>query len=83
MGTIDYSVWIEASPEDVWSVYVDPMRIPEWQSGSPLIERVDRSGDQVGSAYVSRRKASRGSDPQPSGGPERTRPVKLLIESSY
>jgi uncharacterized protein YndB with AHSA1/START domain len=35
MGTIDYSVWIQASPEDVWWIYIDPIRIPEWQTGSP------------------------------------------------
>jgi uncharacterized protein YndB with AHSA1/START domain len=56
MGTIDYSVWIEAPPEDVWKVYVDPMRIPEWQTGSPVIEQVHGSGDRVGSTYVSRRR---------------------------
>jgi hypothetical protein len=39
MGTIDYSAWIEASPEGVWSIYVDPISIPEWQTGSPVIER--------------------------------------------
>ena len=56
MGTTDYSVWIEASPEDTWGIYVDPMRIPEWQTGSPVIEHVHGSGDQVGTTYVSRRR---------------------------
>ena len=56
MGTTDYSVWIEASPEDIWGIYVDPMRIPEWQTGSPVIEHVHGSGDQVGTTYVSRRR---------------------------
>jgi uncharacterized protein YndB with AHSA1/START domain len=56
MGTTDYSVWIEASPEDVWGFYVDPMRIPEWQTGSPVIEDVHGSPDQAGASYVSRRR---------------------------
>jgi uncharacterized protein YndB with AHSA1/START domain len=56
MGTTDYSVWIEATPEQVWRVYVDPLRIPEWQTGSPTIEEVRGSGDQLGSSYVSRRR---------------------------
>jgi uncharacterized protein YndB with AHSA1/START domain len=55
MGAIDYSVWIQASPEEVWRVYVDPSRIPEWQTGSPVIEDVHGPGDQPGSTYVSRR----------------------------
>jgi uncharacterized protein YndB with AHSA1/START domain len=56
MGTADYSVWIEATPEQVWRVYVGPSRIPEWQTGSPTIEEVRGSGDQPGSSYVSRRR---------------------------
>jgi uncharacterized protein YndB with AHSA1/START domain len=55
MGAVDYSVWIQASPEEVWRVYVDPSRIPEWQTGSPVIEDVHGPGDQRGSTYVSRR----------------------------
>jgi uncharacterized protein YndB with AHSA1/START domain len=56
MGTIDYSVWIHASPDDVWVVYVDPSRIPEWQTGSPVIEEIHGAADQPGSSYVSRRR---------------------------
>ena len=55
MGAVDYSVWIRALPEDVWRVYVDPSRIPEWQTGSPVIEEVHGPADQPGSTYVSRR----------------------------
>ncbi len=29
MGAADHSVWIQARPEDVWRVYVDPTRIPD------------------------------------------------------
>jgi hypothetical protein len=56
MGTIDYSVWIQASPEDLWRIYIDPIRIPEWQTGSPVIEHLHGSGDQAGTTYVSRRR---------------------------
>ena len=56
MGAVDYSVWIKASPEQVWRVYVDPSRIPEWQTGSPVIEEVHGSAEQPGSSYVSRRR---------------------------
>ena len=56
MGAVDYSVWIKASPEQVWRVYVDPSRIPEWQTGSPVIEELHGSADQPGSSYVSRRR---------------------------
>ena len=37
MGVREYSVWIKAAPEQVWRVYVDPTRIPEWQTGKPVI----------------------------------------------
>lgn len=50
MGAVDYSVWIKASPEQVWRVYVDPSRIPEWQTGSPVIEEVHGSADQPAAA---------------------------------
>ncbi len=56
MGAVDYSVWIQASPEQVWRVYVDPSRIPEWQTGSPVIEEIHGPADQAGSTYVSRRR---------------------------
>jgi uncharacterized protein YndB with AHSA1/START domain len=56
MGTADYSVWIDATPEQVWRVYVNPSRIPEWQTGSPTIEEVRGSGDQPCRSYVSRRR---------------------------
>ena len=56
MGTVNHSIWIEATPEQVWRIYVDQSRIPEWQTGSPTIEAVRGSGDQPGSTYVSRRR---------------------------
>jgi hypothetical protein len=56
MSAVDYSVWIQASPEQVWQVYIDPSRIPEWQTGSPVIEEIHGPADQPGSTYVSRRR---------------------------
>ena len=56
MGAIEYSVWIRCTPEELWRIYVDPMRIPEWQTGSPVIDEIHGAGDQPGSTYVSRRR---------------------------
>lgn len=55
MGVLEYSVWIEAAPEMVWGAYVDPTRIPEWQTGTPVIEDVQGEFGTPGSSYVSRR----------------------------
>ena len=46
---------IRAKPKNVWAIYVDPRRIPEWQTGSPVIEDMNGVGGAVGSSYVSRR----------------------------
>ena len=56
MGVLEHSVWISARPEQVWPVYTDPLRIPEWQTGSPVILDVRGMGDTPGSTYVSRRR---------------------------
>ena len=50
-----YSVWIQAAPAQVWHAYVDPQRIPEWQTGKPVIGDVHGAPGEAGSAYVSRR----------------------------
>ena len=55
MGEIVYSVWIKAAPFEVWRTYVDPHRIPEWQTGRPLIGDVRGAPGEPGSTYVSRR----------------------------
>ncbi len=55
MGTHAFSVWIEADPARVWRTYVDPRRIPEWQTGGPVVEDVRGGPGEPGSAYVSRR----------------------------
>jgi uncharacterized protein YndB with AHSA1/START domain len=55
MSWQEHSVWIKAQPEDVWRVYVDPRRIPDWETGSPVIEDVHGTGDEVGSTYVTKR----------------------------
>ncbi|MCU1519338.1 MAG: hypothetical protein JWQ75_4059 [Pseudarthrobacter sp.] len=55
MGALEYSVWINARPEDVWRTYCDPSRLSEWQTGSPVIADIQGSGDQPGSTYTSAR----------------------------
>ncbi|HEX5590596.1 MAG TPA: SRPBCC family protein [Candidatus Limnocylindrales bacterium] len=55
MSVIEHAVDIAAPPEVVWRVYVDPVRLPEWQTGNPVIEDVTGPGDRVGTTYVSRR----------------------------
>lgn len=55
MGAIEHSIWINARPVDVWRTYADPSRLPEWQTGSPVIADIHGSGDQPGSTYASTR----------------------------
>lgn len=55
MGVLKYSVWIMATPEQVWRTYVDPARIPDWQTGKPVIGEVHGGLGEPGSTYVSRR----------------------------
>ncbi len=55
MGVLEYSVWIQAAPEKVWGTYVDPTRIPDWQTGKPVIGEVQGAPGEPGSRYVSRR----------------------------
>ena len=55
MGVVEYSVWIKAAPEQVWHTYADPDRIPEWQTGKPVIEDVLGALGEPGSTYLSRR----------------------------
>ena len=50
-----HRVWIRARPDEVWRVYVDPSRIPEWQTGSPSIQDVRGAEDDPYRTYVSRR----------------------------
>lgn len=59
MGVLEYSLWIAATPAEVWRIYVDPARISEWQTGSPVIEDVSGPGDRAGTTYVSRRASGR------------------------
>jgi len=55
MAVQEYSLWIEAAPERVWRTYADPTRVPDWQTGKPVIEEVQGNPDEPGSTYVSRR----------------------------
>jgi uncharacterized protein YndB with AHSA1/START domain len=55
VGTVQYSIWIGASPGLVWDVYTNLDRIPEWQTGDPRVEEVGGQGDEVGTIYTVRR----------------------------
>jgi uncharacterized protein YndB with AHSA1/START domain len=55
MGVIEHSVWIGAAPDVVWRVYTDPRRIPEWETGGPVVEILSGDGADPGSSYTSRR----------------------------
>jgi len=55
VGELAYAVWIKAAPDQVWRVYVDPNRVPEWQTGRPVIGDVHGGPGELGSTYVSRR----------------------------
>lgn len=55
MGSSEHAVWIDVAPEVLWRVYADPSRIPEWQTGSPVISELHGSPGEPGSSYVSRR----------------------------
>jgi hypothetical protein len=55
MGSANYSVVMRAQPADVWRVYVDPSRISDSQTGSPVIEDISGAGEVPGTTYVSRR----------------------------
>jgi uncharacterized protein YndB with AHSA1/START domain len=52
---LSHAIWIDAAPELVWRAYADPSRIPEWQTGRPVIEDVHGGPGEVGSTYTSRR----------------------------
>ena len=55
MGELTHAIWIQAAPEAVWRTYVDPHRVPDWQTGRPVIEDVQGGPGSPGSSYVSRR----------------------------
>ena len=55
MAVLKYDIWIEASPDEVWAVYTDLDRIPEWQTGAPRVAEASGSGDVVGTTYLVRR----------------------------
>src|SRR5688500_16656768 len=55
MSGLEYAVWIRARPTEVWRIYAEPSRIPDWQTGGPRIEERRGSPDVPGSTYVSRR----------------------------
>jgi uncharacterized protein YndB with AHSA1/START domain len=54
MGTLRYSIWIDAEPESVWAAWTDLGLIPGWQTGSPRVADVTGDGG-VGTSYSVRR----------------------------
>ena len=55
MGSAEFSLWLDATPEQVWRIWADPRRIPDWQTGKPVIEDIRGNPGEVGSSYVARR----------------------------
>jgi uncharacterized protein YndB with AHSA1/START domain len=55
MGLAEYSIFIQAAPDVVWSAYADPSRIPQWQTGSPTIRDLRGGPGEAGASYVSKR----------------------------
>ena len=54
MGTHRWSVWIDAPVENVFAVYTDINRLPEWEAGIRKIEDVTGPGDRPGTTYAVR-----------------------------
>lgn len=50
MGILRYSVWIDATPDAVWSAWTDIDLIPRWQTGHPRVASVTGAGG-VGTSY--------------------------------
>ncbi len=50
MGILRYSVWIDATPDAVWSAWTDIDLIPSWQTGHPRVASVTGDGG-VGTSY--------------------------------
>jgi uncharacterized protein YndB with AHSA1/START domain len=77
MGVHEYSVWIQAPAEDVWRVYADPSRIPDWQTGSPVVTTVHGGEADAGSSYV----ATRGPGAARTTVLEADRPHKMVTRT--
>lgn len=55
MATHRHSVWIDAAPDQVWEIFTDLDRIPEWQTGEPVVFEATGRGDVAGTTYAVRR----------------------------
>ncbi len=55
MATHRYSIWIDAAPELVWEIFTNLDRIPEWQTGDPVVTDVSGKGDVAGTTYAVKR----------------------------
>ena len=50
VGSADFSLWLDAAPEQVWQIWADPLRIPDWRTGKPVIEDLRGNPGEVGSS---------------------------------
>jgi len=55
VGVLEYSVWINATPEQVRQTYADPSRLADWQTGKPVVENAQGAPGAPSSTYISRR----------------------------
>jgi len=55
MATHRHSIWIDAAPELVWGIVTDLDRLPEWQTGGPVVTEASGRGDVAGTTYAVRR----------------------------
>ena len=55
MSQHSYSIWIAAPPTEVWNVYTDLNRSPDWQTGNPKVIDVTGPGDHEGAKYTVKR----------------------------
>lgn len=56
MGVLEYSVWINATPDWVSRKYVEPARIPDWQTDKKPAIEIAKASLAPGSTYTSRRR---------------------------
>ena len=55
MSQHSYSIWIAAPPTEVWNVYTDLNRLPDWQTGNPKVVDATGPGDREGAKYTVKR----------------------------
>lgn len=70
MGILRYSVWMDATPDAVWSAWTDIDLIPRWQTGHPRVASVTGDGG-VGTSYSVHR------------GPTRSRTTVVVADAPH